>query len=274
MVADFSTHTPGGGGSSASSRRPHVVVLQHASCEPLGTLRPVFERAFDLQVLSADDDRPAYHHGVEALVASGGPDGVVALGGPMSVYHHAEVEGLDDSLRLLRTAVHADIPILGICLGAQLLAWSLGGQVRAGMVLGRRKEIGWFPVTLSERGRVDPLFHGFDESEPVFHWHGDTYDLPEGCWSLASSRLYPQQAFRWGRWAYGLQFHLEVTPAMVEEWVECYAEELDALDHVDAADLISGAHTHAAGLAEKSRVVAERFVECVLESTRQRREIR
>jgi GMP synthase (glutamine-hydrolysing) len=254
-----------------TSQRPKVVVLQHAACEPLGTLHAPFEEAFELTVLEAFSDPPRYRHAVERLVHGAGPDGLVALGGPMSVYDHNDVEGLDDSLRLIRTAVHADIPILGVCLGAQLLAFTLGAQVWSGTKLGKRREIGWSRVSLTDRGRVDPLFHGFDATRPVFHWHGDTFDLPEGAWLLASTRLYPQQAFRWGRWAYGLQFHIEVTPALVREWADVYGSEISALDHVDAAGLVAGAKTHAAGLSAKSRVVADRFVECVRESTRQRR---
>lgn len=258
--------------------RPRVVVLQHVACEPLGTLEPIFERSFELVVLEAFGDPVAYHHAVHALLKDHDPgrpasfDGLVALGGPVSVYDHAEVEGLDDSLRLLQVAVHAEIPVLGICLGAQLLAWALGAQVRPGIVTGRRKEIGWFPVELSERGRVDPVFHGFDAREPVFHWHGDTFDLPEDGRLLASSRMYPHQAFRWGRWAYGVQFHVEITPALVEEWTRRYADELATLDYVDAAALVAEAPVRAHGMEAKARVLAERFVECVRESVRERRE--
>lgn len=258
--------------------RPRVVVLQHVECEPLGTLQPIFEQAFDMVVLEAFSDPVVYHHAVQAFLKEhvvGGPmpfDGLVALGGPMSVYDHAHVEGLDDSLGLLRAAVHADTPILGICLGAQLLAWTLGAQVRPGYVTGRRREIGWFPVDLTERGRVDPAFHGFDARKPVFHWHGDTFDLPEDARLLASSRMYPNQAFRWGRWVYGIQFHVEVTPTLVEEWTRRYADELATLDDVDAAALVAEAPAYAPGLLAGARAVGDRFVECVRESVRERSE--
>ena len=129
--------------------------------------------------------------------------------------------------------------------------------------MGLRKEIGWFPVRLTQRGVVDPVFHGFDQERPVFHWHGDTFALPEGAWHLASSDLYPNQAFRWGRWTYGLQFHVEVTPEMVAAFVEAYADELAALDYVDGAELVARAAEFAPGLAAKARVVAEHFSDCV-----------
>lgn len=250
--------------------RPRVVVLQHVACESLGTLEPLFAEAFQLEVLRAYDDPPAYHRAVESLVAAGDLDGLVALGGPMSVYDHAAVEGLDDSLRLLRAVIHWDAPILGICLGSQLLAWALGAQVRAGSTMGLRKEIGWFPVSLTERGRVDPIFHGFDERRPMFHWHGDTFDLPEGAWHLASSAAYPNQAFRHGRWAYGVQFHVEVTPEAVEAWTHAYAAELAGLDHVDAAAITAPSSEQAEPLARTAWVLGERFVECVTEYRRQR----
>lgn len=252
------------------SARPRVAVLQHVECEPLGTLEPLFAAAFRLEILRSFEDPPAYHHAIESMVATGDIDGVVALGGPMSVYEHADVEGLDDSLRLLRAALHWDAPILGICLGSQLLAWALGAQVRAGSTMGLRKEIGWHRVSLTERGRVDPIFHGFDERRPVFHWHGDTFDLPEGSWLLASSDAYPHQAFRHGRWAYGVQFHVEVTPRLVEEWTRAYAAELAGLDHVDAETVTAPSAESAAPLARAARVMGERFVECVAEYRRQR----
>jgi len=255
---------------TGSSGRPRVVVLQHAACEPLGTLEPLFAAAFDLEVLRPYEDPPAYRRAVESLLGDGDLDGLIALGGPMSVYDHAAVEGLDDSLRLLRAVLHWDAPILGICLGSQLLAWALGAQVRAGSTMGLRKEIGWFPVSLTERGRVDPAFHGFDERRPVFHWHGDTFDLPEGAWLLASSAAYPNQAFRHGRWAYGVQFHVEVTPSLVEQWTEEYAAELSALDHVDAAAVTAPSSENAETLARTAGVLGERFVECVTEYRRRR----
>ncbi len=253
-------------GGDADLVRPRLLVLQHVACEPLGTFEAPLREAADVRVLQAYADPAAYRHELDRLVKTSGYDAVVALGGPMSVYEHTDVEFLDDSLRLLRDALHRELPILGICLGSQLLAWSLGAQVRAGRTLGLRKEIGWFPLQLTERGRVDPIFHGFREEEPVFHWHGDTYDIPEGAWHLARSARYPAQAFRWGRWAYGLQFHVEVTAALAAEWVEVYAAELAALDYVDGAAVVDQAARHEAALADKARVVAAYFVECMLES--------
>lgn len=245
-------------------------MVQHVDCEPLGTLETVLTENLHLVRLAAYGDPVAYRHAVSGHVEAQDYDGLLLLGGPMAVYDHAEIEGLDDSLRLVRATVHAGLPIMGICLGSQLVAWALGGQVRPGRTMGLRKEIGWFPVRLSQRGAVDPLFHGFDRDRPVFHWHGDTFVLPEGAWHLASSDLYPNQAFRWGRWTYGLQFHVEVTPALVAAFVESYAEELAALDYVKGETLVAQAAEFAPGLAAEARVVAEHFADCVVTAHRER----
>jgi GMP synthase - Glutamine amidotransferase domain len=257
-------HEPSGTLSTAAAGRPRALVVQHVACEPLGTLETVLAQRLDLIRLAAHADPVAYRHAVTGHIDAEDYAGLVLLGAPMAVYEHAEIEGLDDSLRLVRATLRAGLPILGICLGSQLLAWALGGQVRSGRTMGLRKEIGWFPVHLTQRGVVDPLFHGFDQDRPVFHWHGDTFALPEGAWHLASSDLYPNQAFRWGRWTYGLQFHVEVTPALVATFVESYAEELATLDYVDGAAVVAQAAEFAPDIAAKARVVAEHFSDCVL----------
>jgi GMP synthase (glutamine-hydrolysing) len=225
--------------------RPAVLVLQHAIHEPLGTLEPVLATAAELHTLAAYADSVEYSHAVDGFANSGAYDAVIALGGPVGVYERDEV------------------PVLGLCLGAQLLAWTLGAQVRPGRTLGLQKEIGWRRVRLTERGRVDPAFHGFNDDEPVFQWHGDTFDIPEGAWRLAGSDLYPNQAFRFGRWVYGLQFHVEVTPELAGRWTEVYAPELAALDSVDAAGIVSMAGRQAPLQKGRSLALGRHFVECI-----------
>lgn len=147
---------------------------------------------------------------------------VVPLGGPMNVYEEERYPFLRDEDRLLRRALAEELPVLGLCLGAQLLAKAAGAKVRKNPTA----EIGWMDVDILPEGQADPLFSGLPTRLPVFQWHGDTFELPEGAEWLASSPRCTHQAFRLGRRAYGLQFHLEVTPAMVIEWTEAYLEDL------------------------------------------------
>lgn len=137
---------------------------------------------------------------------------LIFLGGPMSV--NDPLPFLRWEMRALRDAVDRAQPVLGICLGAQLAALALGARVHANP----QKEIGWFDVELTPAAAEDPLFAGFPRAACVFHWHGETFDLPPGAALLASSALCRNQAFRIGEWTYGLQFHPEVTPAMITEW--------------------------------------------------------
>ncbi len=137
--------------------------------------------------------------------------GLIFLGGPMSV--NDDVEYLRRETEIISRAIEVGPPVLGICLGAQLIAKAAGASVYRN----KMKEIGWFDVHLTETGQADPLFTGVERCATVFHWHGETFDLPEGASWLAYSERCRHQAFRLGQ-ACGLQFHLEVTPAMIEQW--------------------------------------------------------
>jgi GMP synthase (glutamine-hydrolysing) len=132
--------------------------------------------------------------------------GLVVMGGPMNALDDAGHPHLASERALIAACVERDIPVLGVCLGAQLLAASLGGHVFAGPA----GEFGAGVVTVTDEGRADPVFGGPDARWPVVHWHGDTFDLPTGATLLAGSDRYPHQAFRIGRAAYGLQFHVEL----------------------------------------------------------------
>lgn len=184
-----------------------VLVLQHASCEPLGEYEPALaERGAELVVVRPDAGEP--------LPDWRGFDALVALGGPMGACDDELHPWLAEERKLVRCAVEAGRAFLGACLGAQLLATSLGARVYPGPA----PEIGVFPVSLTAAGADDPVLGGLPRRLPAAHWHGDTFDLPVGAVLLASSERYRHQAFRFGRSAYGLQFHLEVSAAMVREW--------------------------------------------------------
>jgi GMP synthase (glutamine-hydrolysing) len=143
--------------------------------------------------------------------------GLVVMGGPMGVSDTDSHPYLADELELLARAASADLPVLGVCLGAQLLAAALGGTVYRGA----QPEIGAGTVTLSAEGGADPVLGATDREElAVVHWHQDTFELPAGAVRLAGSDLYPNQAFRMGARAYGLQFHVEVDRALAAGWRE------------------------------------------------------
>jgi GMP synthase-like glutamine amidotransferase len=137
---------------------------------------------------------------------------MVIMGGPMSA--NDDLPFIQREAALIAEAVKSEIPLLGVCLGAQLIAKALGAKVYRNTV----REIGWAPVTFAEAARRDPLFAGLSAPETVFHWHGDTFDLPRNAELLASSATCRNQAFRAGNRIYGLQFHLEVTPLMIAQW--------------------------------------------------------
>jgi GMP synthase (glutamine-hydrolysing) len=137
------------------------------------------------------------------------------MGGPMGVYEGEKHAFLPREIDFIEKAVSRGVPTLGVCLGAQLLARALGSPVYPH----RFREIGWYPLRLTPEGRKDPAFRRWPPRARVFQWHGDTFDLPQGAALLARSPLCENQAFRHGRTAYGLQFHLEVTPAMIGEWL-------------------------------------------------------
>src|SRR6185369_13447209 len=139
-------------------------------------------------------------------------DALLIMGGPMSA--NDDLPYIRQELDLIGDAVSLGKPILGVCLGAQLIAKALGARVYANDV----KEIGWYPVYWTPAASRDPLLSGLDNPETVFHWHGETFDLPSGAELLAYSDACRHQAYRVEKNIYGLQFHLEVTPEMIADW--------------------------------------------------------
>lgn len=183
-----------------------VLVLQHIACEPPGVFEDVLrERGARLHRVELDEGQP---------LPDGGYDAIVAMGGPMSVNDEAALPWLTAEKRLIAEAVRSGVPYFGACLGVQLLASSLGARVYPGAV----PEVGVLDVELTPEGRRDPLFAQLPSLFPTLQWHGDTFDLPPGATLLASSPAYPNQAFRVGRAAYGVQFHVEVSAEMAEQW--------------------------------------------------------
>ncbi len=190
-----------------------ILVIRHVDIEGPGTLGDFFA-AGGMDVLQAD-----VYSGARLPRGLRGIDAVVSLGGPMNVYEDKRYPFLLAEERILKQALEKGLPVLGICLGAQLLAKSCGAKVFKSPV----REIGWRRVTLTVEGRRDRLFSGIPERPEVFEWHEDTFGIPAGGVLLARSAGCRNQAFRVGRNAYGLQFHVEVTPAMIRGWIGRYA---------------------------------------------------
>jgi GMP synthase (glutamine-hydrolysing) len=163
-------------------------------------------------------------------------DGLIFMGGAMSV--NDGLPHLEREARWVAQAVEAGRPVLGVCLGAQLIAKALGASVYRNPV----KEIGWFEIELTGEGAADPLFAGVGPRETVFQWHGETFDLPPGARWLASSTACCHQAFRIGSSAYALQFHLEVTPEMIADWC---SQDMNCGDMREVRGPIDSAHNAA-----------------------------
>ena len=202
----------------------NVLFLQHIACEPPGVFEEVLaERGATLHRVELDEGEP--------LPSSlEGIDAVVAMGGPMSVNDESEHPWLVDEKALIAGAVRSGVPFWGSCLGVQLLASSLGAKV----VRGPAPEVGILPVHATPDALVDPVFAGLTWPRPTLQWHQDTFDLPEGATLLATSPAYPHQAFRVGKVAYGVQFHVEVDEAMADEWARVPA-------YISSADEVLGA---------------------------------
>jgi len=148
---------------------------------------------------------------------------LVVFGGEMNVDETERYPCLLTQRQLMRRAMDAEVPVLGICLGAQMLARALDARVYPATV----RELGFYPVTISAEGQVDPLLSTFSSGDRVFQWHEDTFDLPEGATLLAAGDQVPVQAFRFGRHAWGVQFHFEVDRAGVEAWLRVAAPTLE-----------------------------------------------
>jgi GMP synthase-like glutamine amidotransferase len=181
-----------------------VLAFRHVPFEPLGLIADALEAA-SIGYEHVDLFREPERSIPEA-------DGIILMGGPMSV--NDGLPWIDRELALIRDMAAAGRPVLGVCLGAQLIAKALGARVYRNTV----KEIGWFPVEWTAEAQSDALFAGLSSPETVFHWHGETFDLPAGSERLACSKDCRNQAFRTGNNVYGLQFHLEVTPEIISDW--------------------------------------------------------
>jgi GMP synthase (glutamine-hydrolysing) len=187
-----------------------LLVFQHVPYEILGNLDPLLRQArFRIRYVNfgrhpdAQPDISKYN-------------GLIVLGGPMNCDQSDRYPHLPHEIEVIREAIERGLPVLGICLGAQLIARALGARVGKNP----SKEIGWYPLSPTDEGNRDPLFAQFDESQQIFQWHGDKFEIPHGAVHLAESPDCRNQAFRFKHNIYGLQFHLEVDEPMILRWLD------------------------------------------------------
>ena len=218
-----------------------AIALRHLAFEDAGLLAPLLHaRGYALR----------YHEaGLDAIDGADAADLLIVLGGPIGAFDDAAYPFLRDELALIERRLAEGRPLLGICLGAQLMARALGARVTPMAA----KEIGFAPVSLTEAGLRSPLA-ALRHGTPVLHWHGDRFEIPLDAQRLAGSAHCAEQAFALGTQALALQFHLEADPARLESWLIGHACELAAAG-IDPRTLRTQAHEHGAALAEAGRAV-------------------
>lgn len=216
-----------------------VIAIRHLAFEDMGCFAQVLsQQGIRLDYIdAAGEDLNA--------IAPAGDEPLVVLGGPISANDTADYPFLEQELLLLKQRLALDKPTLGICLGAQLMARALGAKVYPGP----EKEIGWSPLSYTAEGKRSPLGVLQANAAHVLHWHGETFDLPEGAVLLASTERYAHQAFSYGQHALALQFHIEATATGLENWYVGHAAEIAQTTGLSVPGLRAQAQQHAAATA-------------------------
>lgn len=232
------------------------MVFQHVAAEPLGTLHArIRARGHRIRFHNFERDP-------QAQPDLAGYRGLIVLGGPMNVEDQHRLPHLKTELRIIEQALREEKPVLGICLGAQLLAHVLGARVQRH----HRPEIGWYDLETTPAGREDTVVGTLGSGATVFQWHGCTYDLPASAVQLARTATCEQQAFRWGDLAYGFQFHLETDAALIERWLRLplYRDELAAagLDQ-DPHSIHAAMDEHLARMQPLAEATFNRFLDLI-----------
>lgn len=196
-----------------------ILFIKHITIEGPGTIADFLEDnkiPYTVVDLSQGDKVPKLEKSFQS---------VISLGGPMNVYEEEKYPFLRDEDTFLKRVAEEQIPFLGICLGAQLIAKATGARVTKNP----EKEIGWYKIVLNDHGLSDGLFKNLPEVFKVYQWHGDTFGIPEGGKRLAFAELCQNQALQYGRNVYGIQFHVEITKDMIIQWADAYKQELESL---------------------------------------------
>jgi len=225
-----------------------VIIIQHQLGEGPGTIEEeILQSGHKVRMIRI-------HQGDKVPSEVGSVGGLVVMGGSMGVTDQGKLNHLKEEIALLKQFVQAEKPVLGICLGAQLLAAALGSEVVAG-----EKEIGWFPVRKLPAAFKDPVLRRLPENFPALMWHGDHFPLPKGAAHLLSTEKCPCAGFRYGKKAYGLVAHLEMTAAMVDEMVAGSRKELSSIG-VEAGQILEETSENAEPVEELARVMWRAWV--------------
>jgi GMP synthase (glutamine-hydrolysing) len=225
-----------------------ILVLQHHPAENLGAIADALEgAALAWQYVRVLDGQPIPKD-VKGL------GGLIVMGGPQTVYHLDEHPYLREEMALIESALKAAKPILGVCLGSQLLAATLGAQVRRG----EQREIGWYPVRLLDAAKEDRLLGGLPAEFVAAHWHSDVFDLPKDAIALASSEKTPLQAFRYGAKAYGFLFHAEMTREILTALVAEFGDGLKRVG-LDGDAILVEAERHLPALGSIGNTIFSRW---------------
>ena len=234
------------------------LALQHVSFEDLGTLGDVLrESGFEIHYRQAGVDDLA---STQAQAEWAKADLVVVLGGPIGVYEADHYPFIQDELGRVRERLASGKPLIGICLGAQMMAAASGKAVYPGPA----KEIGFKPLLLSEAGQASPLKALANCGYQVLHWHGDTFDLPEGATLLASTDVVAHQVYSLGPTVLGLQCHLEAQPRDLEKWLIGHTAELSA-HGIDLNTLRADNAQHGAKLTQAAQAVWRKWLAAALQ---------
>ena len=242
---------------------PKILVFQHVAHQILGTLDPLLRQAgFRIRYVNFGRDP-------DARPELDGYDGLVVLGGPMNADETDAHPHLAHEIEVIGEAIARERPMLGICLGAQLLARALGSPVERAPT----HEVGWYDVAMSDAARDDAILGHFEPVERLFQWHEDTFDVPTTGVHLASSEICPNQAFRVGDRAYGFQFHLEADGQLIERWLAT-PEHRAALEQSGASFDPERIRTETAACVDRQQEIARRafggFIELLRPASRPR----
>ena len=236
-----------------TTKQRTALVITHVSFEDLGSFEAVLvESGFELDYVKAGTDIMSDSEVV-------GADLLIVMGGPISANDVDDYPFLQQEIDLLRMRMSLNKPTLGICLGAQLIARAAGATVYPG----DQKEIGWFPLTLTDAGAVSTLRCLGGEEKIVLHWHGETFDLPQEAELLASSELYTNQAFSIGN-TLALQFHPEVTAKGLEQWFIGHTGEISQTDGISVNQLREDTKRYAAGLKSRAQTLMRDWLRQVM----------